>query len=88
MKKLGHIITNIIQLLLLTGAYTFYYFTKKKMGMARHIIYLNQKIENNYPINTIKYILLFTIVLLTIFILIIYSITMNAYFYTKRQLIF
>lgn len=72
MKKLGNIIINILQLLLLLGAFALNYFTKKKMGMARHMVYLNQKIENNYPVEIIKYSLLSIIILMTIFILILY----------------
>lgn len=72
MKKKGHIITNILQILLLLSAFIFSYFTKKKMGMARHVIFLNQKIESNYPVIIIKYIILFSIVLLSILALVMY----------------
>lgn len=37
------------------GAYIFDYFTQKKLGMSRYVVFLNGQIENAVPIQTIIY---------------------------------
>ncbi len=66
MKK----IISILQILCLIGAYLVHYYTRSKMGMARYVVYINQKIEKNYPIDLIKYGAIFLILLLTIYIVV------------------
>lgn len=69
MKKIFYIFFTAIQLLLYIGAYIFEYFTKKKMGMARHVSYLNGKLEEKMPIQMILYIaFIIVIILLLVFI--------------------
>lgn len=72
MKKLGYIFITFIETILLIGSFAFYYFAKKRMGMARYVIYKNQKFEMDYPVEAIRYILLFTILILTIFTIVLY----------------
>src|SRR5699024_12741113 len=48
------IITSILELLIIVGAYMINYYTRVRMGMARHVIYLNRIWEEDLPILTIK----------------------------------
>jgi hypothetical protein len=47
-----------IELFLFIGAYLFHRFTISKMGMYRHVIYLNRKYEAVVPFDVLKYLLL------------------------------
>ncbi len=69
MTKKTFSIISILELIALIGAYLVHYFTKAKMGMARHVVYVNQKIEKNYPIDMIKIVAIILIVSLTIYVL-------------------
>ena len=55
MNKVFYIIATILQVLLLVGIYAVNYFTRKKMGMLRYVIYKNGILKkhilfNNYNI--------------------------------------
>lgn len=50
------ILCGILELLVIISAYGVHYFTKTRMGMLRHMVYLNSKWENAVPIPTIKWI--------------------------------
>ncbi|MBU5428071.1 hypothetical protein KQI41_16890 [Tissierella pigra] len=62
------ILFSILETLTLIGAYSAHYFTKTRMGMLRHVVYLNGKWEKNFPISTIKWIAICIIIVLVIFI--------------------
>ncbi len=69
MKKLSkgfYIIVSILQLLLLIGMYVVNYFTRKKMGMLRFVIYKNSTWESSYPIAQIQYLVIALLVILMI----------------------
>lgn len=53
-KKICIGITMLLELALFAGAFVVSYFTRKKMGMARHVIFLNQKWQRAYPLETWK----------------------------------
>ncbi len=55
MKKALYIIASIFEVALLTGAYIINYFTHKKMGMARYVVYKNREWEDKYPIELLQY---------------------------------
>lgn len=71
-KKIFYILTNILQLLMLVGAYMVNYFTHTKMGMLRHVVHKNYVWEQKYPIATIKYVAIISIVILMLIVLILY----------------
>ena len=52
----------------LAGAYIINYFTNKKMGMARWVIYKNQGWERDYPMDTLKTAVMAVLILLTILV--------------------
>ena len=55
MKKFGYFIVTFVEILFLAGAYLVQYFTRKKMGMARYVIYKNQGWERTFPMEALKY---------------------------------
>lgn len=63
-KKIGYILGLLPQLLLVAGAYIVQYYTGKKMGMARHVIFKNQEWEKAYPLEQWKLISIILLVLL------------------------
>jgi hypothetical protein len=71
-KKFLYILTTIVEVLLLIGAYMVNYFTHAKMGMARHVIHKNYVWENTYPIESIKYGAIIALIILMLLVLILY----------------
>ena len=66
MKKLGYVLMVLLEAAALAGAYIINYFTNKKMGMARWVIYKNQGWERDYPMDTLKTAVMAVLILLTI----------------------
>lgn len=77
MRKVGYLFLTLVELFLFLGGYLIQYFTKKKMGMARYVIYKNQRWERDYPIESWKTSVLLLIVLLTVAVVIFYIIRRN-----------
>lgn len=77
MRKVGYLFLTLVELLLFLGGYLIQYFTKKKMGMARYVIYKNQRWERDYHIESWKTYVLLLIVLLTVAVVIFYIIRRN-----------
>ena len=70
MKKAGYILALLLEVAALAGAYIVNYFTRKKMGMARYVIYKNQGWERDYPMELIKNSVMAVLILLTVLVLI------------------
>lgn len=68
MKKLGYVLMVLLEAAALAGAYIINYFTNKKMGMARWVIYKNQGWERDYPMDTLKTAVMAVLILLTILV--------------------
>lgn len=68
MKKLGYVLMVLLEAASLAGAYIINYFTNKKMGMARWVIYKNQGWERDYPMDTLKTVVMAVLILLTILV--------------------
>ena len=49
MKKAAYISVTILEILCLAGAWAVQYFTRRKMGMARSVVYKNRGWEARYP---------------------------------------
>lgn len=65
--KLGLlIIFALLEIAALIGAYAAHYFTKTRMGMLRHMIYLNGKWEKMLPLDIIKWFVVILILIITI----------------------
>ncbi len=65
MKKALYIIASIFEVALLIGAYIINYFTHKKMGMARYVVYKNREWEDKYPIELLQYVAIAVVLILT-----------------------
>ncbi|MGL6201994.1 MAG: hypothetical protein ACRC3H_23995 [Lachnospiraceae bacterium] len=55
-SKAIYITVTVLELMLLAGSYAVDYFTRKKMGMARYVIYKNFQWEERYPVEMLKYV--------------------------------
>ena len=71
-KKFFYILTTILEVLFLIGAYMVNYFTHKKMGMLRHVIHKNYVWEEKYPITNIQYASIIVLIILMLLVLILY----------------
>jgi len=72
MNRIWNKAAIILEVLLYAGAYIFQYFTRKKMGMARFVIYKNHGWENQYPLSAIKYGILIVLAALFLIEVILY----------------
>lgn len=60
---------TLLEVLLLVGAYIVQYFTRKKMGMARYVVYKNRSFEEAYPLQILKNISVVVLAVLTMLLL-------------------
>ena len=85
-KTIGCILGLLPQLLLVAGACLVKYFTDKKMGMARHVIFKNQQWEKAYPLEQwrlISIILLILLLVLAVLLLIRKRRILTPYLWTE-----
>jgi predicted membrane protein len=54
-KKLFYKLSLSLQMLLLIAAFGLQYFSVKKMGMMRYMVYINSELPQHYPVTEIKY---------------------------------
>lgn len=54
MKRTAYVIVNILEIALLIGTYIINYFTVKKMGMLRWVVFKNMTWEKVYPVAMLK----------------------------------
>lgn len=75
MKKVIYWIVNLLEIAFLVVAYLINYFTPRKMGMARFVMYKNMMIEEQYSnLQSMKSMAVGIIVLLTLITIVIYFI--------------
>ena len=55
LRKLFFAAATIFETALCLSAYLLNYFTHKRMGMARHIVYLSHKLAEGYPLPIMAY---------------------------------
>ena len=72
LNKIFYIILTMLQVLLLVGTYVVNYFTRKRMGMLRFVIYKNINWEQSYPIEQLQYLAIIIFAVLMILVLAIY----------------
>ncbi len=68
---------TVLEILLLIGAYVFNYFTGKKMGMARYVVYMSQSFEKAYPMELI--------INLSIIIILVLTLGIVFYFFKNKK---
>lgn len=72
MRKVFYWISSALQVLLLIAAYGIQFFSMKKMGMMRYVVYINHKWEAQYPIASLQYIAIAILVLLVVITYIVF----------------
>ena len=77
MKKFFYIAATFLQSLFLISAYMIQYFSMKRMGMMRYVVYKNQTLQSQYPILVMQHAAMAFLVLLTVISLVFYSIKRN-----------
>lgn len=60
------LLCGLLEISSFVGAYAANHYTKTRMGMLRHVVYLNGKWEETLPVPTLKWIVVFVIIGLTI----------------------
>ena len=66
MKKALYMIASGFEAALLIGAYVIQYFTRRKMGMARYVVYKNRGWEAKYPMELLQYAAMAAVLILTV----------------------
>ena len=69
MKKAAYISVTILEILCLAGAWAIQYFTRRKMGMARYVVYKNRSWEARYPMELLANGAVLLMVVLTVMLL-------------------
>lgn len=69
MKKAAYISVTILEILCLAGAWAVQYFTRRKMGMARYVVYKNRGWEARYPMELLANGAALLMVVLTVMLL-------------------
>lgn len=64
---------SVLEIAAALGAYVAHYYTKTRMGMLRHVVYLNGKWERLVNVTALKCIALLIIISLIIFVYIFYK---------------
>lgn len=76
LNKIFYIVATIVEALLILGIFVINYFTRTRMGMARHVSARNFLWENAYDITKIKYLSIIVIVIMMI---------LSLLFFVKRK---
>ncbi|ERI93814.1 hypothetical protein HMPREF1982_01388 [Clostridiales bacterium oral taxon 876 str. F0540] len=66
LKKVFYWISIILQVLFVIAAYVIQYFSMKRMGMMRYVIFKNHEWEAQYPITALKYAAIIFLIILCV----------------------
>ncbi len=72
MKKLFYWLITSIQFILLVSAYAVQYFSMRKMGMMRYLVYKNQLWQSQYPITLFRYAAVTILIILALICIMLY----------------
>ncbi|MBS4979805.1 MAG: hypothetical protein KHZ72_00310 [Lachnospiraceae bacterium] len=64
MKKIIDVLLDLLTVAFLAGAYIFQYFVKRKLGMVRWVNYKNMTLQEELPLDLLKYAALAIVVIL------------------------
>lgn len=70
MKRILCILLNLFSAAFLTGAYLIQYFTMRKLGMNRFVVYQQMKWQKRIPVDLLKYVALLLALFLTVYMLV------------------
>lgn len=86
MKKAFYWISTILQMIFLITAFGIQFFSMKKMGMMRYVIYINYEWEAQYPIAALRYAATAFLVVLAVIIITYLRIKKGNYIIGKKAL--
>lgn len=86
MKKIFYWISTILQVIFMITACGIQFFSMKKMGMMRYVVYINHTWEEQYPIHVLQYSAIVFLVLLFAIILLYAKIKKDNYIISKKAL--
>lgn len=86
-KKILYWVSTILQVLFLIAAYGIQYFSMKRMGMMRYVVFKNHEWEAQYPITALKYAVAAFLVILCAAVIIYIKIKKSNYIKSKKTLI-
>ena len=64
MKKVLYITISVLELALVIGTWIVNYFTNKKMGMMRYVVFKNTRWSQKYPLEQLRFLTIAVIVIL------------------------
>ncbi len=73
MKRVFYILSDLLIIALLAGAYLVQYFTKKKLGMSRWVVYQVMKAEKSLPIGVLRFVAPVVVLLLVVLLFWLYG---------------
>jgi hypothetical protein len=85
-SKIFYWVSTLLQALLLITAWGIQYFSMKKMGMMRYILYINREWAAQYPIAALQYSAIAFLVLLSV-VLILYAKTKQVNYFTDKKFV-
>lgn len=68
MKKVLFIVLDILTIAFLVGGYVIQYFTKRKLGMMRWVVFKNSKWHEKMPLDVLKYAAVAVVLLLVLMV--------------------
>ncbi|MEG1795495.1 hypothetical protein [Clostridium sp.] len=86
MKKFFFWMFTILQVLLLITAYGIQFFSMKKMGMMRYVVFINKEWQSLYPISVLQGFAITFLILLCSSIILYIKIKKDNYFKSKKFL--
>jgi hypothetical protein len=84
LRKIFYWVSTMLQVLFLIAAYGIQYFSMKRMGMMRYVVFSNREWETHYPITAIKYAIIAFLIMLCV-IVILYVKTKRADFIKGKK---
>lgn len=86
MKKAFYRVSTILQVLFLVTAFGIQWFSVKKMGMMRYVVYINRQWEAQYPITAIRNIAIAFLALFLITVTLYVLIKKGQNIFRKKEL--
>lgn len=86
MKKFFFLVFTILQVLLLVAAYGIQFFSMKKMGMMRYVLFINKEWQSQYPISLLQWVSISFLVLLFVAIILYAKVKRGNYFKSRKFL--
>lgn len=72
MKRILCVLFDLLTLAFLIGSYAFHYFAKRKLGMVRWLNYTNMNLQEQMPLDILKYVAVVAIGVLAVIVMIGY----------------